>query len=847
MQIAKQPAVEPTLNHDTLKRHGRRHLEQLAHRLWTDFNVHDPGVTILELLCYALTDLGYRIDHPIEDLLADGETDGPLRSPLFSARQVLPTNPVTLRDYRKLLIDLDGVRNAWLRPAAETCLVDCPLDQSSPQGEKEKVKVALNGIYDVLLEREPNDNEATPDAAITAAARARLMAHRNLCEDFNSIGFVDEQFFLLCAEIELEPSADVNATWAQVCHTVQQELTPPTRFYSLAELLDRGRNATEIFAGPVLDHGFLDNDEVDRADLLETVHLSDLIRTIMAVEGVCAVKEILFTPRDSSTTPGNRWKIPVRDGHQPVLDPAASRIVFYKGMVPCPVDETRAEPLLLDLTTTDRPGAENKANLPIPKGRQRHTGRYHSFQHHFPATYGIGQSRLPESASPTRKAQARQLTGYLLFFDQLLANYFAQLSNVAKLFALDETIDRTYFTQVLTKEELPDLESLLADKVTFGDTIQAITENLRLFHKRRHRFLDHLLARFAERFSEYAAIMHSFHGDRSDGELIRDKLRYLTDIPALGLRRSTSFDYTDRAGIWNSDKNISGFERRVGRLLGIRNLKRRNLANITYDIYEERDSDTTVEYRFRVIDDVNHKILLSSSWKHLEKKAALAEMRKAVVCAMDRNRYQLLPTKDGRYYFNVVDETGGVVARRIEYFKSEEARGQAIDFLLDFLHSKYSDEGLFVVEHLLLRPRPETDDQPLPVCPPAGSNDCTGVDPYSFRLTIVLPAWPPRFAKMDFRLFVEQTLRQECPAHILPRICWISHDQMAVFEKVWQRWLRFLATGRQTTKTNPLNDLVAIVSELRSVYPEATLYNCSAEVEGRGLFLLDRTMLGTEK
>lgn len=37
--------------------------------LWTDYNIHDPGITILEALCYALTDIAYRAGWDINDLL----------------------------------------------------------------------------------------------------------------------------------------------------------------------------------------------------------------------------------------------------------------------------------------------------------------------------------------------------------------------------------------------------------------------------------------------------------------------------------------------------------------------------------------------------------------------------------------------------------------------------------------------------------------------------------------------------------------------------------------------------------------------------------------------------------
>ena len=39
-----------------LRELGIQRLEQLATGQWTDFNTHDPGITILEALCYAITD-----------------------------------------------------------------------------------------------------------------------------------------------------------------------------------------------------------------------------------------------------------------------------------------------------------------------------------------------------------------------------------------------------------------------------------------------------------------------------------------------------------------------------------------------------------------------------------------------------------------------------------------------------------------------------------------------------------------------------------------------------------------------------------------------------------------------
>ncbi len=71
--IPKKPQRDPAMDHERLYLQGLERARDLSKQLWTDYNVHDPGVTILEFLCYALTDLGYRSSMPIADLLASPE------------------------------------------------------------------------------------------------------------------------------------------------------------------------------------------------------------------------------------------------------------------------------------------------------------------------------------------------------------------------------------------------------------------------------------------------------------------------------------------------------------------------------------------------------------------------------------------------------------------------------------------------------------------------------------------------------------------------------------------------------------------------------------------------------
>ena len=64
------------LDFASLRTNAINYLGPITASYWTDYNIHDPGITTLEALLYALMDLGYRANFPIADLLtpAPGDT-----------------------------------------------------------------------------------------------------------------------------------------------------------------------------------------------------------------------------------------------------------------------------------------------------------------------------------------------------------------------------------------------------------------------------------------------------------------------------------------------------------------------------------------------------------------------------------------------------------------------------------------------------------------------------------------------------------------------------------------------------------------------------------------------------
>ncbi|MGS0757916.1 hypothetical protein ACVBEH_26520, partial [Roseateles sp. GG27B] len=138
------------------------------------------------------------------------------------------------------------------------------------------------------------------------------------------------------------------------------------------------------------------------------------------------------------------------------------------------------------------------------------------------------------------------------------------------------------------------------------------------------------------------------------------------------------------------------------------------------------------EFRFRVRHNVTHNILLSSSTRYPTPEAARAEMIQAIERGQQPEGYQRLNDSQGRPYFNIVNADGEVLAWHIGAFASSAAREAAIAELMTYLNGHYGGEGLYVVEHLLLRPLQE--GEPLfTICPDPGCVDCSDLDPYSYR------------------------------------------------------------------------------------------------------------------
>ncbi len=575
---SNQTSTLPTLDYPTFRQAGIDLLQTWVGRDWTDFNEHDPGITLLENFCYALTDLTYRLGYSVPDLLCQGDRNS--YASLYTPAQILTTQPVTLLDLRKLVVDVRGVGNAWIVKVADPSptvyhhaltLPNLPNDDSENfillDSRLGGQTLNPSGLYQVLIAK--SQTLDVDSNTIVSNVAARLHAHRQLGMDFDSVQVMDTQKIQVMATIEISSDGDANSIYLAILQALANYIAPPLHFYTWQERLAAGKRIDEIFDGPILSQGFIDNDELQGMQQKTALRVSDCIQTIMDVEGVVMVKYIAL---NSSRLGWQNWSLDLDVTKSPILDFMGSTLSLERKELAVNLDMTSINNSysLAQQGLNYQLASPGDLDVMTAPGRDRHVGQYYSVQHQLPLVYGVGSFGLPPQADAQRCAQAKQLKAYMLHFEQLLADEFGQLSHLGDLLGFDGDDPRTYFSVDIDDPNLG-LDSLWRqqDAAARQQRLQKIVENpatatdapQQVDWQRRNRLLDHLLARFAEQYYDYA----QFEPTPPDvgsalPRLAALKRAWLLSYPELSRGRGTGRDIsqpTDAANLAGLVKNLA--------------------------------------------------------------------------------------------------------------------------------------------------------------------------------------------------------------------------------------------------------------------------------------------------
>jgi hypothetical protein len=808
------------LDYARLRDEGVALLQRLAGQVWTDYNEHDPGVTTLEQLCYALTELSYRAEFPLKDLLIDplsGKIDT-RRQALFIPRRILTSNATTEQDYRKLIVDrVPGVANAWLKPHR-------PPDPSK----------FVNGLYDIALYTPGADpcvceGELAPRAIRTRTRRV-YCRHRSLCEDVHAIYILKPLRATVFADVTIKGASAPEATLAKLFFNLGNFLAPELRRSSLKTMLDLGLSADEIFNGPLLKNGFINDAQLQPK--ATDIPVREIVRVMVRSPGVARVLGVWVRTGDGGAIYRGDDSIPVPEKSILQLDTRTDRqsggftIRLFKDGIeyePDPLQVRRElEKLWADYRSTYRLGPQYKQLFAVPQGSKRDLSPYYSLQNQYPDVYGISDNGLPEAAPVARKGQAKQLKGYLLVFEQLLADFFAQLAHVKDLYSTETGLRHTYFYQYLT-ESVPNVAPLL--KEDYARELPRIVHGQDPFNERRNRFLDFLLALYAERLdvSSVTGAASDAQSVDSEGErLTRAKLALLHYMVASTHDRGRGFDYLAS----DSPTNIAGMEIKSRIQLGMDAFDHRPLVDFLDESSVElassdasssfakplgRHADHIEESFAPVISYADAQAGADATGEQPAPRAAslngLAVSEEFLLIAADMKNYRVgsFPGESSVAVVckSPVEERWRLVGK---YPDLETALTAArATYALAHKLQRHSRQ-LYIVEHTLLRfgrsghdelhDEDRADAERDPRHAREGVETAAQKFVYGFTITAVIST--PQGAEGDasYRTFVREAIRQNVPAHVIADYCFLNLRQMRQFELLYWDWRRALRRGQ---------------------------------------------------
>lgn len=262
-------------------------VQELAGELWTDYNEHDPGVTVLDILNYALLETDYRLGFDLQDYLtAEEQRFSPGEHALFPPSEVFPVNPVTAADYRKLFIaGIEGLSDVQVVVHHESGIYDFVLD-AGPEVHVERKHEIMKEVYRLFH------------------------AHRNLCENVGEVSFLTYEPLQLYAEIEIDETEDANHMMAHLYFEVREFLGGGVRFCRVDELLDKGMTIDEILEGPVQQRMVIDESTMCTGRMVYDV--LSLYQRVKAMPGIHRVISLYFMENGRTLKQFIRRKSPLQ-------------------------------------------------------------------------------------------------------------------------------------------------------------------------------------------------------------------------------------------------------------------------------------------------------------------------------------------------------------------------------------------------------------------------------------------------------------------------------------------------------------------------------------------------------
>ncbi|MDR0982050.1 MAG: hypothetical protein LBM07_02245 [Culturomica sp.] len=379
----------------SLQREALKTVQQFSGELWTDYNVHDPGITIMDILNYAITEFAYKLNFPIEDYLTDSNDHfNPEVFGLFLPNDIFSIPTVTQDDYRNLFLsNITELEDVWI------------------EIERETGKYFIQFCIFEFLQN-------VDETEIAEKIKKLYNANRNLCESLEVVEHIQLERLNFQAEVNIVQGNYTTNVLVRIFHEISTYLLK--RCSTL-------KTQNELYLRLLKIQG------------VESIHSCYLIDTKGEIVNH-------FDKAYSPLIPKNLYEF--NRNLKVKINGVAIDINFERFINQLNILNITGKGYL-----KPHSDATNKIDLNF-------SSKYHDIYEHveiaedFPECYGINSKGLPSSASNTRKAQAKQLKGYLNMFDFIFEQGLKELADLRTITTLnyhneDDILKKSYLLEML--------------------------------------------------------------------------------------------------------------------------------------------------------------------------------------------------------------------------------------------------------------------------------------------------------------------------------------------------------------------------------------------------------------
>lgn len=760
--IARKPPPEqtpdgPALDFEALRKTGIALAQAASGLLWTDYNLHDPGVTLLEALCYALTEDVYGAQQSVPELL--GWPEGqvlPERHGLHRPERILPCRPITAADYRRaLLARCPGALQLRLQPCEQ----------------------GLPGLWRLALLAQPGQIDA---------ARRAFWSLRNLGEDLDgAVRRLQPRPHRLVFEIDVEGPRELAELLGEIAQRAADFIAARPRWRPADTALDPALR----FEGPALPQGWISDAELQRGEQT-LLFFSDLVLALQGIEGLASVRRLQLRgegepePQTDAVPWGDDQGALCLQWPRRAEDLLEWRV--WRGAARETLPEQNLLRRLAQLQVAHErplPGLSQAAlGAAVASAARPEHPPYYPALLQLPAIYAHPESLgEPRQRSHSRAGQRAQWLAYTALLEQWLAHGQAQRQQLGALYSLAVEAAPSYWWQPLGESHLQGLTALQLQSPAEQLAALAAEDDAL---ERRGRVLDQLLALHGEALpqSGLRGLPCYFSPGGFEQHLLRLKQTLAAGIERFTRERHAGFDYSRPS--FGLIGNTAPLQERLSLQLGFAEQHSRSLMaplrewglSLSGDggpPQASRHPEPGARLRpLQLFGDAPQRSPVSDRrlWKPGDRLDP-ALLR----CAVHASRYQW--QEDSRLLWLGPDE------QQRWWPLGRQADVAAAQDLALALHGfacglQLRCEGLHLVEHLLLRPEAGA----------ALANDVPD-DFFAQQLSIVLPAWTARAADPRFRTLAAQTVAELAPAHLQTHCLWLQPEALQAFELALQGWL----------------------------------------------------------